>query len=213
MKGKYYINTSLGYNNVKDVFYQIRTLLDAGKTQATWQNIANRKEYEASAWGGYTFTKRFRTNANIGYTYNQYSEAEKQLFKYQDGGSFYTGVNFSYTPTNLLTFEGNTKYSSFADPQGRSRSNLSLNLGVQRKFMAKRLIIGINIIDPITMQQYTTYTYGPNFTTENYSSANTRNYRLTISYQLNKMVQKSRISDKDKQKAIDKLTKKPIQQQ
>jgi len=213
MKGKYYINTSLGYNNVKDVFYQIRTLLDGGKTQATWQNIANRKEYEASAWGGYTFTKRFRTNANIGYTFNQYSEAEKQLFKYQDGGSFYTGINFNYTPTNLLTFEGNTKYSSYADPQGRSRSNLSLNLGVQRKFMAKRLIIGINIIDPISMQQYTTYTYGSNFTTENYSSANTRNYRLTISYQLNKMVQKSRISDKDKQKALDKLIKKPKPQQ
>ena len=209
MKGKFYINTSVGFNNVKNVFYQIRSLLDSGKTQTTYQNIANRKEYEASIWGGYTFTKRCRINSSMGYSYNQYSEAEKILLKYRDGGSFYTSFNFSYMPTNLLTFDGNAKYSSFADPQGRSKSNLNLNFGVQKKFFAKRLIVGINIIDPISTQQYTTYVYGPNFTTQNYSSANTRNYRLTISYQLNKMVQKSRISNKDKQIAIDRLLNKP----
>jgi len=208
MKGKYYINTSLGYNKVKNVFYQIRTLLDAGKTQATWQNIASRQEYEASAWGGYTFTKRFRINSSLGYSFNSYSEIEKKLFKYRDGSSFYTSLNFSYMPTNLITLDGNAKFSNFADPQGRSRSNLNLNFGIQKKFFEKRLIIGINIIDPISMQQYTTYTYGTNFSTKNYSSANTRNYRLTVSYQLNRMVQKSRISEKDKQKAIDRLRNK-----
>ena len=208
MKGKYYINTSLGYNKVKNVFYQIRSLLDGGKTQATWQNIANRQEYEASAWGGYTFTKRFRINTSIGYTFNSYSEIEKKLFKYRDGSSFYTSFNFSYMPTNLITLDGNAKFSNFADPQGRSRSNLNLNFGIQKKFFEKRLIIGINIIDPISMQQYTTYIYGTNFTTKNYSSANTRNYRLTISYQLNRMVQKSKMSEKEKQKAIDRILKK-----
>ncbi len=208
MKGKYYINTSLGYNKVKNVFYQIRTLLDGGKTQATWQNIANRQEYEASAWGGYTFTKRFRINTSVGYTYNSYSDIEKRLFKYRDGSSYYTSFNFSYMPTNLITVDGNAKYSNFADPQGRSQSNLNLNFGVQKKFFEKRLIVGISIIDPISMQQYTTYTYGTNFTTKNYSSANTRNYRITISYQLNKMVQRSKISEKDKQRAIDRILKK-----
>ncbi len=209
IKGKYYINTSLGYNKVKDVYYQIRTLLDGGKTQATWQNIATRQEYEASVWGGYTFTKRFRINTSFGYTYNQYSETEKKLFKYQDGASFYTSLNYTYTPTNLLNFEGNFKFSSFADPQGRSKSNLSMNIGIQRKFFQKRLIIGINIVDPITMQQFTTYTYGSNFTTENYSSANTRNYRLTVAYQLNKLVQKSKLSNKDQLRAIRKLSSTP----
>ena len=208
MKGKYYINTSVGYNKVKNVFYQIRTLLDGGKTQATWQNIANRQEYESSAWGGYTFTKSFRINTSVGYTYNSYSDIEKRLFKYRDGSSFYTSFNFSYMPTNLITVDGNAKYSNFADPQGRSQSNLNLNFGVQKKFFEKRLIVGISIIDPISMQQYTTYTYGTNFTTKNYSSANTRNYRITISYQLNKMVQRSKMSEQDKQKAIDRILKK-----
>jgi outer membrane receptor protein involved in Fe transport len=208
IKVKYYINTSLGYNYVKNVFYQIRTLLDAGKTQLTYQNIANRQEYEASIWGGYTFTKKLRVNASVGYTFNKYSEAEKQLFKYQDGGSFYTSFNYSFTPTNLITFEGNTRYNSYADPQGRSRSNITMNLGVQRKFFNKRVIVNFNIFDPFTTQQYTTYTYGSNFNIENYSSTNTRNYRLSISYQLSKIIKKSALSDKERQAALDKLKKK-----
>ena len=208
IKGKYYINTSLGYNNVKNVFYQIRTLIDAGKTQVTYQNIANRQEYEASVWGGYTFTKKLRVNASAGYTFNQYSEAEKLLFKYQNGGSFYTSFNYNFTPTNLLTFEGSARYNSYADPQGRSRSNITMNLGVQRKFFNKRVIVNFNIFDPFTTQQYTTYTYGSNFNIENYSTTTTRNYRLGISYQLNKMIKKSAISDKQKQAALDKIKNK-----
>jgi len=208
IKGKYYINTSFGYNLVKDIFYQIRTLTDGGKTQFTFENISNRQEYEASTWGGYTFTKKFRINTSVGYTFNKYGEAEKRLFKYRDGGSFYTSFNYNFTPNNLLTFEGNARYSSFADPQGRSRSNLTMNFGVQRKFFDKRLIINFNIFDPFRRQQFITYTYGSNFNIENYSSTNTRNFRLAIAYQLNKLVQKSKISDKQKQEALKKLAEK-----
>jgi hypothetical protein len=208
IKGKYYINTSLGYNKVKNVFYQIRTLIEAGKTQLTYQNIANRQEYEASVWGGYTFTKKLRVNASAGYTFNQYSEAEKLLFKYQDGGSFYTSLNYSFTPTNLLTFEGSARYNSYADPQGRSRSNVTMNIGVQHKFFNKRVIVNFNIFDPFTTQQFTTFTTGSNFNIENYSSTTTRNYRLGISYQLSKIIKKSAISDKQRQAALDKLKKK-----
>jgi len=190
VKGKYYLNTSLGYNQLKDVFNSIRTLQAGGKTEVTWKNIADRREYEASAWGGYTFTKKFRLNGSAGYTFNQYGASEKLLYKYRDGATFYTSLNYNFTPSNLLTFEGTARYNNFADPQGRSRSNLTVNLGVQRKFLDRRLIVSINIIDPTTQQQFQTFVYGANFNLESFSSSNTRNYRIAISYQLNKVVTK-----------------------
>jgi len=208
IKGKYYINTSLGYNKVKNVFNSIRTLVGGGKTQTTWLNIADRQEYQASAWGGFTFSKQFRVNGSAGYTYNQYSPTEKKLYKYRDGSTFYSSFNFTYTPTNVLSFEGSTRYSSFADPQGRSRSNLNMNIGVLRRFFDRRLIVSINVIDPFTVQQYTTNTYGSNFNMESFSSTNSRNFRLTVSYQLNKLVQKNVLSDKQKKEILDKLKKK-----
>ncbi|MCE2823984.1 MAG: outer membrane beta-barrel protein [Sediminibacterium sp.] len=190
VKGKYYVNTSLGYNQLTQVFNSIRTLQSGGKTEVTWKNIADRREYEASAWGGYTFTKKFRMNGSAGYIFNRYGASEKLLYKYRDGATFYTSLNYNFTPSNLLTFEGTARYNNFADPQGRSRSNLTVNLGVQRKFFDRRLIVSINIIDPTTQQQFQTFVYGANFNLESFSSSNTRNYRIAISYQLNKVVTK-----------------------
>jgi hypothetical protein len=207
IKGKYYINTSLGYNRIKNVFNTIRNLIGGGVTTITWLNIADRQEYEASAWGGYTFSKQFRMNMSVGYTFNQYDEAEKKLYRYRDGGTFYTTLNYNYTPSSVLTFEGNARFSSFADPQGRSRSNLSTNLGVQHKFMDRRLIVSLNLIDPFTPQRFLTYTYGANFNIESFSSTNTRNIRLSIAYQLNRMVQKSSLNDKQKKAIVDKIKK------
>ncbi len=205
-KGKFYLNSSVGYNRVKDIFNTIRTLIESGKTQVTWQNISDRNEYEASMWGGYTFNKKLRVNASAGYSFNEYSETDKKLFKYRNGGTFYTSFNYSFIPNPLTTFDGNLRYSSFADPQGRAKSNLVMNIGVQRKFFNKRLSVTLNVIDPLRSQRYTTYTYGSNFMLENYNSANTKNYRLSIGYQLNR-VQKSKLTDKQKKAAVEKAQK------
>ncbi len=208
MKGKYYINTSIGYNKVQQVFNTIRTLVDGGKTNITWLNIADRNEYEANAFGGYTFSKQFRMNASVGFTFNQYSDNEKTLYKYRDGGTFYSNVNYTYTPSNMWSFEGTARFNRFASPQGTSRSNVSTNIGVQRKLMDRRLVLSLNAIDPFTAQQFYNFTSGPRFEIESFNSTNTRNYRISVSYQLNKLVQKSKVSDKEKKKLLEQIKKK-----
>lgn len=207
IKGKYYINGSAGFNHIKDVFNSIRTLIGDGKTQTTYQNISSRKEYEASLWGGYTINKQLRVNTSVGYTYNTYDQAGKDLYKYRDGGSFYSTLNYSYTPTGVLKIEGNARFNSMADPQGRARSNVNLNFGVQRKLFDKRLILQLNVIDPFASQKFTTFTYGSNFFLESFRAARTRNFRFTVTYQLNRMVQK-KISAKEMNQALDKVRNK-----
>ena len=207
IKGKYYINTSIGYNKLKDVFNSILNLIGDGKTELSWFNIADRKEYEASIWGGYTFSRQLRINTSMGYTMNKYSVAEKTLYKYRDGNSFYSSFNYTFTPSNVLTFEGSVRFSNFANPQGRSRSNINMNLGVQHRFFDRRLILSFNAIDPFSPQRFTNYTYGTNFSLESFNSSNTRNFRIAVSFQLNKVVQKSTLSEKAKNKAIQKVIK------
>jgi hypothetical protein len=192
---------------VKQVINTFRTLIGGGKTLITYINIADRNEYGYSVWGGYTFNRSFRMNASMGYTFNQYAEAEKILYKYQNGGSFYGTIQYNFTPSNVFMMDGSARFSSFADPQGTSRSNLTMNIGFQYKFYDKRFIVGLNIADPIHSQTYYANTSGTNFNIESYSSSNTRNLRITFSYQLNKLVQKNVLSDKQKQAVLDKLKK------
>ena len=185
-KGKSYFNASLGYNRVEDIINSIRTLQPDGKTFVTYKNIAARNEYEAGIWGGYTFSKKLRMNMSAGYTYNAYSLADRTILRYRNGGTFYTTINYNLMLSNTLTADGNFRYSSFADPQGKSRSNITMNLGVQYKLFDKKFLIAFNIIDPFTTQQLTTTTEGPNFKLESFNSNRTRNYRLSLAWSFSK---------------------------
>jgi len=202
-KGKFYINTSLGYNYVTNIIQSIRTLQPDGKTFITYKNITDRQEYEASVFGGYTFSKVLRMNASAGYTYNQYSQYDREVNKYRNGATFYTSINYNVVVNDRLSFDGVIRYNSFADPQGRSRSNINQTLGMQIKFMNKRLICNISATDIFSQQQYTTTTQGSNFLLQSQSNARTKNIRFAVAYNLNK--NRTKVSSKQSNELYKRL--------
>ena len=178
----YNVNASVGYNSLRDIYSSIRTLQADGSTFTTWQNISGRQEYEASLWGGYTLTRKAKANLSFGYTYNIYSAYDRSVRYFRNGGSFYSTLNGSYQFSDLMNANASFTYNRFANPQGRVRSTLSMNLGIQRKFFQKRIIVTLNFVDPFRQQRNANSTYGSNFNLESYSTTNTRNYRVVLSY-------------------------------
>lgn len=203
-KTKFNINFSLGYNSVKDIIQLVRTLIPGEKTQLTFENISDRKEYEATLIGGYTFNKKIRINFGGGYSYNQYSDYDKKNNKYKDGATYYGSFNGNYIITDRVTFETNLRYNSMADPQGRSRSTLKQIFGLQTRWMKKRLMVGLTAIDPFVQQDYTTTTFGKNFNITTDYLSYTRNFRISVAYNLTKPP----ANRPNKQKAIDNAVKK-----
>jgi hypothetical protein len=189
-KPKYFVNLGLGYNKVEDIFSQIRTLLNDGKTQITWENISHRKEYEVSTWNGFTLNKKVKVNWSASYTYNQYSDYDKTVRKYRDGGSFTTTLNGNYSIKDIWNFTGNFTTSRFANPQGSVSWNLSTNVGIQKKFFNKKFIVTLNFIDPFRNQVTNSYTYGTNFEVKSSSTTQTKNYRVTLAYNFTKAAKK-----------------------
>ncbi len=179
---KLYYNLGMGYNMVEDIFATVRTLIEGGKTMITWQNISGKKEYEISSWAGYQFSKSFRLNLNAGYSYAVYSEYDIAVNKYQNGGSFNSKINFTYTPGDLWNFTGNMNVDRYANPQGSVRSAVSMNFGLQRKLMHKKLLATITLVDPIIQQSYNNLTMGPNFRLTSSGVTQTRNFRLSLTY-------------------------------
>lgn len=177
-----YLNIGFGYNLVQDVFSQVRTLTADGKTQVTWENISDRKEWEVSTWNGFTLFKNMKINTSASYTYNLYGTYDRLIRRFQNGGSFTSTLGANYIPSDRQSFTGQFNLNRFASPQGYARWNASFNLAVQRKFLAKRLTLTLNAIDPIRDQQRYTYTYASNFSLESFSRTRTRNYRLTMAW-------------------------------
>ncbi|HLO81082.1 MAG TPA: outer membrane beta-barrel protein [Chitinophagaceae bacterium] len=179
---KYYFNLGLGYNIVDDIFARVRTLIEGGKTTITWENISAKKEYEVSGWAGYNFSRSFRVNINAGYTYSAYSDYDITVNKYQNGGSWTSKLNITYSPGELWNITGNTNFNRYANPQGSVRSTVAMNIGIQRKFLEKKLLATINMVDPIIQQSYDNVTVGPNFKVVSTGLTETRNFRLTLTY-------------------------------
>jgi hypothetical protein len=210
-KKKYYINLGIGFNTLEDVFNQIRTQVNDSTTMIMWQNSSGKKEYEVSTWNGYTFNKKIRVNLSASYTYNVYSGFDKVQRNFKNGGSLTSNLNANYTWTDLYNMTSSFTFNRFASPQGTARSSLSMNLGFQAKMLEKKMTLTLNVIDPFRQQQNRTFTYGKNFTIENYNSTRSRNIRLTVGYIFNKVAtKKTALSAKDKQKLQKALETKPI---
>jgi hypothetical protein len=194
-KPLYYTNLGFGYNIVQDVFAQVRTLLPDGKTQITYENISGRKEYELSTWNGYTISKKLRMNLSASYTYSTYSNFDHEVRHFRDGGSFTSNINSTFIPKDIWNITGSFTLNRFANPQGYAKWNTGMNLGVQRKFLEKRLMITFNTIDPFVQQENRSYTFAPNFNLQSFSTTNTRNFRLSVSYIFNNQPKKKKKVD------------------
>jgi hypothetical protein len=200
----FFANLGFGYNKVEDVYAQIRQRLTDTTTQVIWQNISDKKEYEVSAWGGYTLSKRTRVNLSMAYTYNEYLTFEGQTSKFRNGGSFTSNFNANYNFQDLYNITSSLTYNKFASPQGLTRSNLSMNLGLQAKLLEKKLTMTLNVIDPLRKQQNRAFTYGDSFTLETFNTTQTRNFRLTAAYNIAP-------KPKKKQPKMDEKTKQRLQ--
>ena len=200
---KYNVNASVGYNALQKIYSSIRTLQPDGSTFTTWQNISGRKEYEASAWGGYTLSKKAKANLSFGYTYNVYSLYDRNIRRFRNGGSFFSTLNGSYQFTTLMNANASFTFNRFANPQGSVRNTLSMNIGIQQKFFKKKITVTLNIIDPFRQQQNKYVTYGSNFNLESFTTTNSRNYRLVLSYTFKRQEKKS-----NKAALLKKLQKK-----
>ncbi len=98
----------------------------------------------------------------------------------------------NYAPSKVWNFSGSCLYNRYGNPQGVSSGSLNMNLGIQHKFFDKKFIVTLNISDPFIQQSYTSHTTGTNFNLESYNTTQTRNYRLTLSYDLNKTIDAGR---------------------
>lgn len=203
-KEKYFINVGLGYNQLQNIFNQLRSLQPDGVTVFTWDNVSGRKEYEVSTWGGLTFSRLLRVNVSASYIYNVYGAFDKKVRKFRDGGTLTSSMNANYTPTQTWTFTSSITFNRFANPQGTVRNNINMNFGIQHKLFNKKLNIGLNMIDPFLVQQNRIFTFGPNFELESFSRTQTRNFRVTLGYQFNKSIASKKKSPTPGSKKIAK---------
>jgi len=182
---RFQTNAGLGYNRVDDIFATVRTLQDDGRTHVTWQNISGREEFEVNGWMNLDMSRGFRMNGNASYTYNRYGTRDILVNRYRNAASIFGRVNLTYAPhPQVWNTTASVGLNRYANPQGTVRSTVNMVFGAQYRFLKRRLIVTAQAVDPFIQQEYRTVTEGTNFRTEGYNLSRTRNYRLTIGYNM-----------------------------
>ena len=180
----YFVNMGVGYNIIEDIFSQVRTLLDAGKTQVTWENISGRKEFELSTWNGVNLSAKFKLTFSANLTLQRYSLYDRVVRKFRNGTSYSSSIGYSWVPSDVWNANGTFNVNRFANPQGFANWTAAIQMALQRKLLKKKLLVTATVVDPFINQRRKSFTYGPNFTLESFSLTRTQNYRLTIAYLL-----------------------------
>lgn len=181
-KKGFFANIGLGYHLVEDVFNQLRTRINDSTTLIQWQNSSSKQEYSISSWNGLTLNKKTKLNFSASYTYNVFSGFDKETRGFKNGGTLTSNLNSNYLINDLYNVTGSFTFNRFANPQGTARSNLSMNFGLQAKIWSKKLTLTLNVIDPLREQQNRNFTFGNNFTIENFNATRSRNFRLSAAY-------------------------------
>jgi outer membrane receptor protein involved in Fe transport len=182
---RFQMNAGIGYNRVDDIFATVRTLQDDGRTYITWQNISGREEFEANGWMNLNLSGGFRMNANANYSYNRYSSRDILVNRYRNAASINGRVNLTYAPKpQVWNTTASIGLNRYANPQGTVRSTVNMVFGAQYRFLKRRFIVTAQAVDPFIQQEYRTLTEGVNFRTEGFSLSRTRNYRLTLGYNM-----------------------------
>ncbi len=183
---KFNVNFSTGYNALQQIYNSVRTLQAEGKTQTTWQNIGGRREYEASIWGGFSPVKKLKLNVSGRYVYNEFGLESRLLYRYKNAGSVTASLSGNYQWNKLLNISSNVAYNRLANPQGRVRTIFAVNMGVQQKFLKKKLSVGLAVTDPFSDQQLNYFTQAPGYNLLSYSRRNTRNFKISAGYTIAK---------------------------
>ncbi|MFN9952442.1 MAG: hypothetical protein ACK55I_05020, partial [bacterium] len=114
----YFLNIGWGYNQIEDIFSPVRTLLEGGKTQVTWENISGRKEVEFSSWNGVNLSTRLKINVNASVTLQRYGAYDIAVRKFRNGASFSSSVGYAWVASDVWNSNGTININRFANPQG-----------------------------------------------------------------------------------------------
>ena len=104
-------------------------------------------------------------------------------------------INSSYQFSEVFNSNVSLTLNRFSNPQGSINTALSMNMGIQKKLLNKKLVISLNVVDPFKQLQNRFFTYGTNFTLESVNSPQTKDFRIALAYTLSKTQKKNKLTE------------------
>jgi hypothetical protein len=171
----------LGYSTTSNIIERITTVDVKGVSQSTYGNLASSQYYTFSLNGNYKPTKKIDVNlgATIGrmiYQSNGISKISRNGNSFQSKGSVFIEL------PKKLAFEGNLNYYNNTSAQGRNAGSVTSGFGLRKVMFKNKVRLRVMATNPFGQTNTSIYTEGENFIRQDFSTQNTRNFSMILSY-------------------------------
>lgn len=179
------LRVSPHYSSTRNGWAELTTVDSEGVSTRTWENIASRTSYGASA--SWSLRQRAGWRTNLTLSGRRENRNAGNLDDRYSGSSFLVSsrANVQGPVTEQLSVQGNFSYSPPTDlPQGRRDARYRADLGVRYRLLDDRASLSLNLQDPFGLRRTSSQLRDLDYILIGRSEESTRSARVSFSYTL-----------------------------
>lgn len=183
---KWSFTPRISYSRSSGVIERYRIVKPNGVSESTFENVGSNSALSLFLIGNYKPTNKITANANFRVfrsTYNSLLNTSRNL----DALGFTASMGLSMQLPYKTAFESNVNYANTPNAQGRNKGSVNSSFGARKNFFKNTLTVRISTVDPFGRRNNTVFNEGLNFTSQSYSTVNTSNALLSLSYRFSKI--------------------------
>lgn len=155
-------------------------------TENTFDNVGTNNRLALMLIGNFRPTSKISANGNFTVIQSKYNSQLNSALN-RDGLSLTASLGFSMQLPYRTAFESNLNYANLINAQGRNRSSISTTFGARKAFFKNTWSARISTSDPFGRRNNNSNSSGINFYTTGFSTNNSSNVNLAITYRFTKV--------------------------
>lgn len=186
---KWSFTPRLSYSTSSGVIerYRAVTVTDGvAKSETSYYNVGANDIFGLILIGNYRPNKKLSTNANLTLTQSNYRSSLNSALN-RKGLSIRSALGLSMQLPLKTAFEANVNYANNVNAQGRAKGSVTSSMAARKVFFKNRLNARISVSDPFGKRNNSLFSEGVNFRLQSYSTSNTSNVTLSLSYRFTKI--------------------------
>nr|WP_294896463.1 outer membrane beta-barrel family protein [uncultured Pedobacter sp.] len=180
------VSPRLSYAESNKIIERVKTVLEDGSSNTTYQNLANSSSLSFSVFGNYRASKKQNLNASFTLSKIGYHSVANVAYN-RNGYNIKTSVGGNYAFGKKSFAELNIYYVKNTAAQGVSSGTVQTQFGFKRNLFKNKFSLRVTAVDPFTERNITSITEGPNFYQESFITKRTRDFLIAVSYRFTKI--------------------------
>lgn len=183
---KWSFTPRISFSRSTGVIERYRIVKANGVSESTFENVGANNSLSLMLNGNYKPTNKITLNGNFNVFRSAYTSRLNASLN-RDGVGFRASFGLAMQLPYKTAFESNLNYANNPNAQGRNKGSVNSSFSARKNFFKNTLTVRVSTVDPFGRRSNTVYNEGLSFISKSYSTSNSSNAMLSVSYRFSKI--------------------------